>query len=212
MLRERAYAELKRNLATGALAPGQFVSQRELVRLIGLPLAPVRDAIRRLEAEGLVQVVPQRGISVTALDADIVREGFELRRALEIFAARRFCEAGDPGLVAPFSEELRRLADRLRTVLTPDLAQAAVDIDGRLHLAVVASLDNGLYLDAYRGCFEKLRFLRRARRFSRERFLEATTEHLEIVAALAGRDPDAAAGAVDRHIEASLRHAVGLRP
>jgi DNA-binding GntR family transcriptional regulator len=211
LLREQAYGDIKRRLFTGELRPGQFVSQRELAELTGLPLAPVRDAIRRLEAEALVRVIPQRGIAITALDVDVVREAFELRRALESYAARRFCERGPVDLVVELGREMRRVAEAARHSFTSEIAEAALEVDWRLHDTIVAALDNRLYFEVHRVTFEKIRLLRANRAFTRERLAEALVEHEAIIAALVGRDADAAAAAVERHLDIALRNAIGLR-
>lgn len=211
MLREQAYAAFKRGLATGALTPGQFVSQRELVEITGLPLAPVRDAVRRLEAEGLVQVIPQRGISVASLDASLLRESFELRLALETFAIRRVAAEGDPSAVVEIGVELRGIAEAAGASFTDELAAAALDADRRLHTTIIASLGNHTLLETFRSGFDKMWYLRSNRRFTYERFVKATIEHLAIVEAVAGRDPDAAVAALEQHIDASMKAAFGLR-
>src|SRR5512136_170239 len=73
MLREDAYARLKHSLFRSALKPGQLVSQKELARLIRCPLGPTREAIQRLAAEGLLRVVPQRGIVINNIGLDFIR-------------------------------------------------------------------------------------------------------------------------------------------
>ena len=64
MMRTDVYDQLKERLFTGELRTGQFVSQRELTALLGATLNPVREAIRKLEVEGLINVYPQRGIQI----------------------------------------------------------------------------------------------------------------------------------------------------
>ena len=63
-LRDKAYVEFTRHLFERDVRPGQFVSQRELVALTGLPLGAIRELIPRLEAEGLIVTVPQRGMQI----------------------------------------------------------------------------------------------------------------------------------------------------
>ena len=63
-LRAQAYESFQQQIVDANIRPGQFVSQRELMQLLGMPLGAVRELIPRLEAEGLVKTVPQRGLQV----------------------------------------------------------------------------------------------------------------------------------------------------
>ena len=82
-LREKAYASFTRHLLARDLRPGQFVSQRELVELTGLPLGAIREIVPRLEAEGLIKTVPQRGMQIAHIDINLIREAFQFRLFLE---------------------------------------------------------------------------------------------------------------------------------
>ena len=81
MLREKAYARFQLRLFDGDLKPGQFVSQRELCAVVDMKIGPVRDALKQLQAEALVKVIPQRGIQIA-----------DVKQALG--SLRRMCEAG----------------------------------------------------------------------------------------------------------------------
>lgn len=78
-LREQAYASFTRHLLARELRPGQFISQRELVALTGLTLGAIRELVPRLEAEGLIKIVPQRGMQVVHVDLNMIRDAFQFR-------------------------------------------------------------------------------------------------------------------------------------
>ena len=86
-LSDSAYAKLKEKLFAGELSPGQFISQRQLVKLIDVPLGPVREALQRLEADGLVQIAPQRGIQFNEASLQFIRNTYQLRLFVEKEAA-----------------------------------------------------------------------------------------------------------------------------
>src|SRR3954452_5225950 len=91
-LREKAYDSFTRHLLAREIRAGQFVSQRELVEITGLPLGAIRELIPRLEAEGLIRTVPQRGMQITHVDLNLIKDAFQFRLFLEcqgvaIFAA-----------------------------------------------------------------------------------------------------------------------------
>jgi DNA-binding GntR family transcriptional regulator len=91
-LREQAYDRFTRQLLTRELRPGQFVSQRELVALTGMKLGAIRELIPRLEAEGLIRTVPQRGMQIAHLDLHLIRDAYQFRLFLEGPATRLFVE------------------------------------------------------------------------------------------------------------------------
>jgi DNA-binding GntR family transcriptional regulator len=82
-LRDRAYARFTERLLARDLAPGQFVTQRELVALTGLTLGAVREVIPRLEAEGLLVTAPQRGLRIAGADVALLRDAFRFHAMLE---------------------------------------------------------------------------------------------------------------------------------
>ena len=85
-LRHAAYDRIEAYLNEGELRPGQVVSQRELVERTGLTLGAIREAIPRLEAEGLLQTIPKRGLMVPSLDVSFVREAYQMRLIIELAA------------------------------------------------------------------------------------------------------------------------------
>jgi len=81
-LREQAYASFTRHLLARDLLPGQFVSQRELVAFTGLPLGAIREIVPRLEAEGLLTTIPQRGMQIAHIDVQLeARDDYPYFRA-----------------------------------------------------------------------------------------------------------------------------------
>ncbi|RVC40016.1 GntR family transcriptional regulator, partial [Mesorhizobium sp. M4B.F.Ca.ET.088.02.2.1] len=89
-LREKAYASFTRHLLARDLRPGQFVSQRELVAFTGLPLGAIREIVPRLEAEGLLTTIPQRGMQIAHIDINLIREAFQFRLFMEREAVALF--------------------------------------------------------------------------------------------------------------------------
>src|SRR5512144_253983 len=90
-LRARAYESFQQQIVQANIRPGQFISQRELMQLLGMPLGAVRELIPRLEAEGLLRTVPQRGLQIANVDLRLVNNAFQFRLLLEREAAVRFC-------------------------------------------------------------------------------------------------------------------------
>ena len=71
-LRARAYESFRQQILEANIRPGQFISQRELMQLLDMPLGAVRELIPRLEAEGLLRTVPQRGLQIAHVDLALI--------------------------------------------------------------------------------------------------------------------------------------------
>ena len=90
---ERIYQELKATILSGDIAPSTVLSQNELARKYDVSRSPVRDALRRLEQEGLVQLVPKVGALVKADDFSDAVDVTEIRSILEGYVARRLAHS-----------------------------------------------------------------------------------------------------------------------
>src|SRR4029079_7398194 len=135
LMREVAYDRFKVELFKRNLAPGQFVSQVELCELLDVPLGPTREALKRLEAENLVRLIPQRGIQIADIGVTLIHEAFEFRTILETAAIRRFVKTADDATIAGLeritTEVLTRLDGGSNT--DPRLLDAALSVDWGMH-------------------------------------------------------------------------------
>lgn len=211
LMREVAYDRFKAQLFKRNLVPGQFVSQGELCALLDVPLGPTREALKRLEAESLVRLIPQRGIQITDIGVTLIREAFEFRTILEVAAVRRFAESADDAVLARIEDETRALLERLKpgNVADTRLLDQALQVDWGLHNLMVEAMGNRILITAHQQNFDKIRMIRLHGRSPRYLPL-AMEEHLVIITALRRRDPDAAAAALAAHLGAAERRALGL--
>ena len=88
-----AYRGVTRQIRTGAVLPGQCISQGELMTLLDLPLGAVREMIPRLEAGGLIKTVPQRGLQIAHVDLKLIRNAFQVRSMIEREAVLAFVQS-----------------------------------------------------------------------------------------------------------------------
>ena len=137
-LAEKAYVAIRRLIVTLALGPGSVINERELVERLGIGRTPVREALRRLAQEGLVEVYPRRGMFVTDVDVRKLALVSEVRVALEPEAARLAAERATDAERA----ELQELLDELDTAGSDDHALMA--LDERIHRAVYRCARNDL--------------------------------------------------------------------
>jgi len=210
LMREVAYERFKAQLFKRNLVPGQFVSQGELCALLDVPLGPTREALKRLEAESLVRLIPQRGIQIADIGVTLIREAFEFRTILELAAVRHYASYGDADALAAIEDETRAIHARLAAGEHDGrLLDAALQVDWGLHNLIIESMGNQILINAHQQNFDKIKMIRLHGRSPRYLPL-AMEEHLPVIAAMRKRDPDAAAAALARHLAAAERRALGL--
>jgi DNA-binding GntR family transcriptional regulator len=210
VLREQAYERFKERLFSRALRPGQFVSQRALADLVGVSEGPMREALKRLEAEALVLLIPQRGVQIADVNVALIRDAFGLRVALEAAAARNFARVASEDQLDEIEGRFRGVLDRLRRDRDPSLLDAALEADFHLHESMIESMENALISKVFRVNYDKIRLIRLNSRFTFERVASGIAEHLAIIACLRKRDPEGAVAALDHHLGISLRRSLGI--
>lgn len=211
LMREVAYERFKVQLFKRNLVPGQFVSQGELCDLLDVPLGPTREALKRLEAESLVRLIPQRGIQIADIGVTLIREAFEFRTILELAAVRRFAETADAATLDDIDRSTRSVVQRMANANEFDskLLDAALQVDWGMHNLIIEAMGNRILESAHQQNFDKIKMIRLHGRSPRYLPL-AMEEHLAVIEALKRRDPDGAATALARHLAAAERRALGL--
>jgi DNA-binding GntR family transcriptional regulator len=211
LMREIAYDRFKSELFKRNLVPGQFVSQGELCALLDVPLGPTREALKRLEAESLVRLIPQRGIQITDIGVTLIHEAFQFRTVLEVAAVRHFVtNARDDVLI-----ELERNTTAVLNGFAgnddtdPRLLDRALQVDWGMHNLIVESVGNRIMMSAHQQNFDKIRMIRLHGRSPRYLPL-AMEEHLAVIHAMQRRDAEAAAAALEHHLKSAQRRALGL--
>lgn len=198
---ELAYATLRDAIQNGELEPGTVIGEVEQSARLGISRTPMREAIARLIADGLLAQVSPRVVAVTGFDVDDIRDLFVARRALEEASARIAAKRGDP-LV------FRGLASDFRAA-HPETGEHAADayyaLIARFDEAVDRAADNAYLTQALGSIRTHLVRARHLARDNHERLLASVGEHALIAAAIADGDADLAAHATHVH----LHHALG---
>lgn len=118
-LRRQVLDELRQSIITGRLNPGERLVERELISMMGVSRTVIREALRQLESEGLVAIIPNKGPVVRTLTAEEARDLYAIRAVLEGLAARLFVEQADGTQIARLEQAL--------TVLEKAYARGEVD-------------------------------------------------------------------------------------
>jgi DNA-binding GntR family transcriptional regulator len=210
-LSDLAYERVLEALFERRVQAGSFVSQGELSEIVDIPVAPLRDALRVLEAEGILAIHPRSGIQFVRPGFELTRSTYQFRSILERAAVRVFAEQGDEDLI----EELSRRHQSLISTITEkgltgeDLVEME-ELERMLHNGVIGILRNPLIESSYRRMHTYLRLLRLERKITAPVALRTLKEHVEIIEACRKRDADRAEAALDAHFQAATQRSLGF--
>jgi DNA-binding GntR family transcriptional regulator len=199
---ERVYQALRHRILAGMLEPGSRLVELQLATEFTVSRTPVREALKRLTAEGLIRVDPVRGIVVSDVDARELEEIFVVREVLDGLAARLAAGRVSSTDLTKLHLLMDMMRDAVRTGQWEGMVQANIKFHDVLHQAAGN---------------ERLRHLTRnlldfVRRFSNEAFAsqeraaEVLAEHEEIIRAMEARDPDLAEKVARRHVESAREY------
>ncbi|MEV0723599.1 GntR family transcriptional regulator [Micromonospora purpureochromogenes] len=204
---ERAYRHLKRAILEQVHPGGSLISEGEIAEAAGVSRTPVREALLRLEAEGLVALYPKRGALVRPVSAREITDVVEARRLVELHAAER---------VWPQRHALRPVLadwlDRMRAAHAAGDLRALMEADRAFHASVVEAAGNEILAELYHRLRDRqLRMGEASFRLSPGWARVALTEHAGQLAALDGDDPRAWLDAVGAHIDSAATAFRSLR-
>ncbi len=210
MLKRAAYERILELLDQGALVPGTMVSQRELVEMTGATLGSIREAIPRLEADGLLQTLPKRGLMVPSLDVAFVRDAYELRLILELSAIGAAVSRIPKATFADWIAQHEHFLEDIRANSDQDTANAMQKLDWDMHAAFIGSKQNALIAKVYRVNSVKIHMVVQSQLqvtpFNAERI---AGEHLAFLRPMLSGDVSKAEKALEKHINNSLHLALG---
>jgi DNA-binding GntR family transcriptional regulator len=192
-LADKAYHEIRRRIVSLELAPGAVIEERQLVERLGIGRTPVREALRRLAQERLVEVYPRRGMFVTGVDVRELARLSEVREVLEPEAARLAAERATEADRA----ELRALQAELDSAGGDRL----MELDERIHRAVYRAAHNDLLeatLEQYYVLALRIWSIATDRSHELEEAVEA---HRALLEAIRAGDGDRAAETMRAHVQ-----------
>ncbi len=196
---EWAYKRLKESIQAGELKPGQRIREIEMAKRLEVSRTPVREAMRRLEADGLLTFAPYRGMVIAELDHQAVMELYQMREVLEGTAA---------GLAARHASEAEITLLRDLVESEPGLSAAAQEMaqhNRQFHSTLYRAAHNRYLLKTLNVLADAMALLGMTTLSLTGRSETARSEHGDIVAALEARDSDAAERAARAHIRAAQR-------
>lgn len=194
---QSAYRRLLDEIRNGTLSPGARLREIELAERLGISRTPVREAIRQLEADGLITHLPRQGATIRSLDHAEVVELYEMRAVLEGTAARLAARAASDIELA----ELVALNDELAQMPT---GLQARELNRVFHRTLIEAARNRFLIKAMSALQKTLLILGPTTLAEPARAVVAVTEHGAVLDALLARDGARAETAMRVHIEAAL--------
>jgi len=202
-----AYRAMRAKILDNVWAPGHRALEQELALELGMSRTPVREALIRLQEEGLVEVVPRHGMSVLPVSADDMRDIYEMLTALESTAAELAVRR------RPGEAQLKPLLDASRDMgraLKEDDLDAWAAADESFHRHLVALSGNRLLIDAVQNCWDRAHRARMVTLRMRPKPTHSTREHMEVVENIRSGDARAAFEAHRAHRERGSRELLAI--
>jgi DNA-binding GntR family transcriptional regulator len=197
---------LRREILLGRLAPGSQIKERDTAVELGVSRTPMREALRLLAQEGLVDLRPARSPVVANPSFDQVRDDLEVMIGLEVMSGRLACRRATAEDLVRLGDIHRDLADSYDRVEPVDL----FEIDMAFHRGIAEAAKNQSLAETHRAYLDRLwraRYLSASQRRNRERVV---TQHGAILAALQNRDPSEAARHIERHLQDLVTNIAGI--
>ena len=186
---------IRDDIVSGALRFGERITMDALASRYGVSHMPVREALRELQGEGLVQIEPNRGARVRSIDSSFVENLFEIRTALEVMLVRRAAARCTPLDIA----ELQAIEDTLEQCIVAGDHALLVAENRRFHQAINRCAANADALPLVDKHWTLLAALWRHYGYGQDRFTGVANDHQNLIQALAAHDQEAAAMIMGSH-------------
>lgn len=196
-LRDIVQERMREAIISGHFAPGERLVERPLCEQLGVSRTVIRETIRFLEAEGLVELVPNRGPTVASLDWDQARQIYDIRRQLEGSAAAACAEMHDAACAKSLSEALKRIGETTQTGEWSELRKTTT----RFYEIIFDAAGHSVAWDIVQRLNGRISRLRALTLSATDRPVSGLTYMTAIYDAILSRNPDAARTAVHRHID-----------
>ena len=201
---EEAYQKIRHSILKGKWEPAAPLSEYQLAAQFKLSRTPVREALTRLEQEGMVRTVSGRGTFVSDLTPHDIMEIYQVREQLESFAARLAAEQISTDRLL----QLEHIIQEMHNGAAAGHSETIVEIDVNFHETIIGATQNHRMINILATLDDQMHRIR-SLWLGQARWLEGTlAEHDQIVKAIADRNPDAAEAAMRKHLQISCEHVI----
>lgn len=204
-LRDVVFNTLRRAILRGELKPGERLMEIQLANKLGVSRTPIREAIRKLELEGLVLMIPRKGAEVAEITEKNLRDVLEVRCALEELAVQLACDRIDKSEV----KELRAAAEHFKDVLDSDDITQIAQADEAFHDVIFTATDNQRLIQLLNNLREQMYRYRIEYLKKKECYPQLMEEHEAIICAIEGHDKEKATQITGQHISNQVDTVLG---
>ncbi len=195
-IREQTVDALREAILTGELKPGQSLIEMDLSKQLGVSRAPIREALRILNSEGLVETIPYHGTTVGRLTKDDIEELYSMRILLETFALERIVSIQNDEHV----ETLKGLYERMEDAGTQNNLKAVNEIDQEFHDAIISMSGHKLLELMWQMVAMKVRQVMALRNMRNDDLTQIARNHLPLIEAIRVGDLAEAKRLLSEHI------------
>lgn len=208
-----AYDKFKEALLNREIELGATLAQSELASTLSVSISPLRDALKVLESEGFVEILPRSGIKINKPDINLIKNCYQLRLILEGAALEKFFESCSQSELDEIHQTHLTVLQRTESVTDendPFLIEAR-EIDAKFHRKLIRALDNPIIDSIYKTNNERALLIRLHRSKTTRHFVLTTfNEHMKIINALVEKDIGTAKIALEDHLGKSIQRAMGF--
>ena len=201
---DQVFEELERDILVGTYARDELLTEIKLSEKMGVSRTPIREALRRLDQEHIIEITP-KGARVIGITPDDIRDIFEIRLRIEGLAARWAAEKATDEAITEMKEVLD-LQEFYTTKAVPDQLK---NTDSRFHELLYASSNSNALLDTLAPLHRRIVKYRKASLSGQQRAEQSYDEHRAILQAVINRDGDEAERLLRRHIENARDNILG---
>lgn len=205
-LRDVVFTTLRQAILRGELKPGERLMEIQLANKLGVSRTPIREAIRKLELEGLVLMIPRKGAEVAEITEKNLRDVLEVREALEILAVQLACERMTEESIV----QLKEAEKEFENILETDDITLIAEADVKFHDVVYESTDNVRLIQLLNNLREQMyryrvEYLKKPA--VRPIIIE---EHIELIKFIENRDQESASRNICKHIDNQVEEVVRI--
>lgn len=196
-LRDVVFNTLRKAILRGELKPGERLMEIQLANKLGVSRTPIREAIRKLELEGLVLMIPRKGAEVAQITEKNMQDVLEVRKALEELSVQLACERITPEQV----EEMKMAAEDFRKVLKSGDVTKIAEADVKFHDIIFAATNNQRLITLLNNLREQMYRFRVEYLKQKECYPQLLEEHDKLIALISGGEVEEACELMVCHID-----------
>lgn len=196
-LRDVVFNTLRKEILRGELKPGERLMEIQLANKLGVSRTPIREAIRKLELEGLVLMIPRKGAEVAQITEKNMQDVLEVRKALEELSVQLACERITPEQV----EEMKMAAEDFRKVLKSGDVTKIAEADVKFHDIIFAATNNQRLITLLNNLREQMYRFRVEYLKQKECYPQLLEEHDKLIALISGGEVEEACELMGCHID-----------